>query len=265
MNRIEELNKIFNDAQLKEIFTVKKEDDYPERKYSSLRFLPNEYRIYAIEIWEIAKGKFFRIYHSHNIATEVKEAIDDINGQFRAAQKYIDFKGDFHQIANDLFNSLNTDALLQAAKDNQTLTKNAAYEGLALPDIDVSDREVLGRVFNWKEILAISEETTEENLMLKELSKNGVYLQRSICGESRYVGSAYNEGGIFSRWMKHLKSNGDAKHLNLFVLENGYNNLVFTVLEFTTPENSRAAEKRWKETLGTKNLARYDGLRLNKN
>ena len=97
------------------------------------------------------------------------------------------------------------------------------------------------------------------------MSRSGVYLQRSNDGTSGYVGSAYSVGGILSRWLKHLNSNGDAKHLNLYVLENGHNNLIFTVLEFTNDNDALQTESRWKQTLGTKNTGPYDGIRLNKN
>jgi hypothetical protein len=139
------------------------------------------------------------------------------------------------------------------------------YEGLALPDVDTADCDVLGRVFTWKEIIAISEDQSESNLLKKELSRCGVYLQRSSDGKSRYVGSAYGDGGLISRWLKHLTSNGDAKHLNLFVLENGYSHILFTVLEFCDASAATTNEMRWKATLGTKHSGIYDGLRLNSN
>ena len=47
----------------------------------------------------------------------------------------------------------------------------------------------------------------------------------------------YGEGGIISRWMKHLKSNEDARNLNLFILENGYNEIVFSAIEFYDKED----------------------------
>ena len=151
-------------------------------------------------------------------------------------------------------------------------TRNRAYEGLVLPDVDVSDTDVLGTGFTWKEIIAIYEDDSEENELKKVLSKPGIYLQRSIDGSARYVGSAYGGGGILERWLAHLVFNGNAKHLNLYVLENGYSSLVFTVLEFfdSSDEEEKKSyllkqECRWKQTLGTRNSGPYDGLRLNKN
>lgn len=268
MERVEELKRLYFKSGLNEVFSVKREDDYPEKKFSSLRFSSNDFRIRAIEIWEHPKGSFLRIYYSKKIAFEVKEAIDSIEGKISTAKAYSDFRIDFDVVVNQLSSILKSDALIKVAQNSPILTKNTAYEGLSLPDVDVSESEVLGRTFSWKEIIAISEEITEENKLFSELSNCGVYLQRSLDGKSRYVGSAYSNGGIFARWMKHLKKNGDAKHLNLFVLENGYNDVLFTVLEFTKDNDATEAissEKRWKSTLGTKNSIRYDGFRLNNN
>ena len=134
-----------------------------------------------------------------------------------------------------------------------------------MPDVDTSDQEVMGRVYTWKEIIAIDEDSAEDNQLKKALSKGGVYLQRSVDGTSRYIGSAYGQGGILSRWLKHLTSNGNAKHLNLYVLDNGYSDVVFTVLEFTGADEALEAEKKWKNVLGTLNNGPYDGYRLNSN
>ena len=65
--------------------------------------------------------------------------------------------------------------------------------------------------------------------------------------------------------MKHLNSNGDAKHLNLFVLEKGYNELVFSVIEFCDGEDILKKENMWKAILGTVNYGAYNGLQLNNN
>ena len=54
-----------------------------------------------------------------------------------------------------------------------------------------------------------------------------------------------------------------AKHLNLFILENGYANIEFTVLEIL--DDPLENEQKWKSILGTKNTGPYDGLRLNNN
>lgn len=77
------------------------------------------------------------------------------------------------------------------------------------------------------------------------------------------MGPAFGEGGILGRWLKHLTSNGHAKHLNIYVLENGYAKVLFIVLEFTA--DAQRAEACWKETLGTRNAGSYDGLRVNSN
>lgn len=265
LNRQEELKRLFVDTRLSELLHIKKEDDYPEKNYSSLRFESNNYRIRAIELWEHKGGQYLRVYHANQIPVEIKNQLNEIKGQFSSAARYSNFRADYQQICCELYNILSSDFIIDSAKQNPILTRNSAYEGLELPDVDTSESNALGVTFNWKEIIAISEDSSEDNNLKNELSQCGVYLQRSSDGVSRYVGSAYNDGGILNRWLKHLKNNGDAKHLNLFILENGYSNIEFTVLEFTEKDDALRAESRWKRTLGCVNAAFYDGNRLNSN
>ena len=82
-------------------------------------------------------------------------------------------------------------------------------------------------------------------------------MQRSVDGTSRYIGSAYGQGGILSRWLKHLTSNGNAKHLSIYVLDNGYSDVVFTVLEFTGADEMEAEEV--EKCTHTQNNGPYDG------
>jgi hypothetical protein len=233
---------------------------------NSLRYASNQTSLdCAIELWEHFDGRFLRIYHAPEMAKEIKQAISEIPGRFKSIGYAEDFRGDFLHVAKELHAILVGDAAKEAAKANPVLSKSAGYEGLALPDVDTSDNDIFGRVFNWKEILAIHQDDSEGNQLKKSLSKCGVYLQRSHDGAARYVGAALGDGGFIARWVKHLGSNGNAKHLNFFVLENGYNDIVFSVLEITSPESALAAEARWKSVLGTQNAGPYDGLRLNCN
>ena len=265
MNRLTILQQLFKDSKLSNIFNLRSENDYPDKNYSALRFVSNDYRLRAIEIWDRRKGSFFRIYHSSKIAVEIKQSIDEVTGLIRSRRNYSDFEGDFQQVCNQLFGILESGTTIDLAKKNVVLTRNSKYEGLSLPDVDTSDQEVIGRVYTWKEIIAIDEDSAEDNQLKKALSKGGVYLQRSVDGTSRYIGSAYGQGGILSRWLKHLTSNGNAKHLNLYVLDNGYSDVVFTVLEFTGADEALEAEKKWKNVLGTLNNGPYYGYRLNSN
>lgn len=266
MTRLDTLKEIYAKSSLASSLTVKKDCDYPDRNFSALRFESNDFRIRAIEIWDRqTKDSFFRIYHAPKIAPEIKNKIDEIESLLRSQKQYSDYGGDFTAIATQLAEIVTSGTTKEIAKNNIVLTRNSKYEGLSLPDIDTSEDDVVGRVFTWKEIIAIDEDQTPENELKKSLSQNGVYLQRSLDGTSRYVGSAYGSGGILGRWLKHLTSNGNAKHLNLYVLENGYANMVFTVLEFTDKENSISSEQKWKQVLGTQNNGPYDGIRLNSN
>ncbi|MED4634709.1 GIY-YIG nuclease family protein [Peribacillus frigoritolerans] len=127
--------------------------------------------------------------------------------------------------------------------------------------------EVLGQTFTWKEIIAIWEDNSEENKLKQVLGQNGVYIQRSGDGKSRYIGSAYGTGGIIGRWMAHLEFLGNAHHLNLYVLENGYDSILFSVIEFLEGTDSEIIQKEslWKRTLGTVNKGPYNRIQLNKN
>lgn len=262
--RSEKLKELYSSSNLGELFEIKIEKDYSERRYSAIRLRQNIFRIRAFELWENNSGSFCRIYHG-DITNVIKAELDAHPEKVRSTQYYSDFVGNEEEIFTFFYNLFSSDTSKKIARQNQIYTRNSAYEGLALPDVDTSESEVLGVEFGWKEIIAISEDESEGNLLKLELSKPGVYLQRSSDGVSRYVGSAYSDGGILNRWLKHLNSNGDAKHLNLYVLENGYSNLVFTVLEFTSDATALQSESRWKKTLGTKNSGPYDGTRLNRN
>jgi hypothetical protein len=263
MSRISILKQLFSDSLLSEVFSIRKEDEYKE--FSSLRFKSNEFRLRAIELWDHTDGQYLRIYYAPEMAEEIKAAIGQIEGKFKSIAYATDFRGDFINITKRLHEILVGDAAKVAAKANPVLAKSFGYEGLELPDVDTSESEIFGRIFTWKEILAIYQDDSAGNELKKSLSRSGVYLQRSKDGKARYVGSAYGDGGFIARWMKHLGSNGNAKHLNFFVLENGYNDIVFTVLEITPPERALGAESRWKSTLGSNNSGPYDGFRLNCN
>jgi hypothetical protein len=265
MDRRDQLKQVFLSSRLPEVLKFKTDDYKPVKDFTAVRFHTNKFRIRAIEIWEGSGNPWFRIYYSHLIAPELKLLIDTLEGYRRktATTIYTDYFGEPEGLAEALASVLIDSGDEIIARATPVLAKNSIYEGLELPDVDVADTEILGRTFNWKELLAIDEDVSEENELKRLLSRHGVYLQRSPDGKTRYVGSAYSEGGILGRWMKHLTSNGHAKHLNLYVLENGYASVLFTVLEFT--ESATAAEARWKETLGTRNAGPYDGLRLNSN
>lgn len=263
MARFDELMSLYQDSKLSSIFEIRVEDDY--ENYSAIRLKPNKFRLRAFELWDANGQPFVRIYHGGKIPESIKAELDSVNGNCKSVKRWSDFRGDFLIIFKEFFEILSSEVSNEIANKSQVYTKNSAYEGLALPDVDTSETDVLGVEFTWKEIIAISEDTSKDNLLKDNLSNSGVYLQRSKDGLSRYVGSAYGDGGMLGRWIKHLNSNGDAKHLNLYVLENGYNNLIFTVLEFTDGAKALSSEQRWKKTLGSKNTGPYDGYRLNRN
>lgn len=260
---LERLRTLFEHSRLSSLFEVRVEQENSD--HAVIRIKSNSYRLRSFELWNKSGNEFVRYYHGASMPELIKQELDAVTGNCNSVKRWSDFKGDYEQIFNGFYEVLESDTTKEVAEKSKTYTKNSAYEGLALPDVDTTEMNVLGQEFTWKEIIAIAEDSSSDNCLKETLSKNGVYLQRSKDGSSRYVGSAYGNGGIIGRWLKHLSSNGDAKHLNLYVLENGYNNLVFTVLEFTDCEHTIAVEQRWKRTLGSKNSGPYDGLRLNRN
>jgi hypothetical protein len=267
MDRSEQLLQIFSATNLPTKLNVKRVEYAAIKDFTALRFMSNDFRIRALEVWDRSNPSegWSRIYHGAQIAPELKQMIDNMGGFVRKTSTlhYSDFYADMTQVATALGDLLADDRVESFVQANPVVTRNSAYEGLVLPDVDVSETEVLGQTFTWKELIAISENDAEENELRKVLSQPGVYLQRSPDGKSRYVGSAYGDGGILGRWVRHLTANGSAKHLNIYVLENGYANVLFTVLEFS--DRPTEAESRWKQTLGTRNSGPYDGFRLNSN
>lgn len=262
-SRSETLRQIYADSLLAEFLEIRRIDDNED--FSALRFRRNDFRLRAIEIWGGPSDPFFRVYYAEEAPDEIKAQLALLPGSFRSSSRTTDYRGDYLAVAKGLHALLSSDTARSAVKRNPVVSLRSGYEGLVLPDVDVSDPDILGRAFTWKELLAIDQDDSDDNVLKNVLSQSGVYLQRSVDGTSRYVGSAYSEGGLLARWLRHLTSNGNAKHLNFYVLDNGYNDIVFTVLEITLPEAARAAESRWKLTLGTNNDGPYDGYRLNCN
>lgn len=271
--RLKKLEELFESSLLHELFNIRVIKDYADKSFSAVRVKQNDFRVRSFELWDAqALGEYFcRIYHG-KLPEPIKVELDSNKSKVRSGKNYSDFQGCEQKIFNFFYSIFSSDRAKEIAQEMKVYTRNSAYEGLVLPDVDVSETDVLGTGFTWKEIIAIYEDDSEENELKKVLSKPGIYLQRSIDGSARYVGSAYGGGGILERWLAHLAFNGNAKHLNLYVLENGYSSLVFTVLEFfdSSDEEEKKSyllkqECRWKQTLGTRNSGPYDGLRLNKN
>lgn len=239
------------------------------------RLKPNDFSLRAFELWVDQEGEYFRVYYSPLIDAIVPQSFLAINGQFRQMKDYTDFRstdGDFLSITQSIYEIFSNTEITNTLRVNAVKSKNSRFAGLMLPDVEIKDCDQKFRPFNWREVIAIDEYKEDNSLTnpLKEvLSQKGIYLQRSKDGCSRYVGSACSDGGILSRWMKHLSSSGDASYLNLYVLENGYNAIEFCVLEFfdstTDTQTILAAEKRWKETLGSYTKDKYNGFQLNNN
>ncbi|MEG1254413.1 GIY-YIG nuclease family protein [Clostridium sp.] len=227
---------------------------------------PNQYRIRAFILKGNGEDNIFTVYHSKVVDSKLKESLKEIGNVVRSTRYVIDYKvEDNLQLVKVIKNILEDGEVIKSCLENRVTSRTPKFEGLDLPDVDTSVCDVMGQTYTWRDIIAISEDNSDENKLKEVLSQKGIYIQRAVDGTSRYIGSAYGEGGILARWMKHLVSNGDARHLNLFILEHGYNSVVFSVIEFYEGEDIIQRENKWKETLGTINYGPYNKVQLNNN
>lgn len=264
------LEPILTTSGLASMFTLKERYDKTNESTPWVKYSvkPNFYKIRAFELWDNEPKRFFRIYHAPDMNEYLKNTLMSLPEVVKKGTYYIDFQAaDYLQIATNIAEILASEEIIQESKATSRLAHTSRFEGLELPDVDVSQEEVLGQTFSWREIIAIWEDNSEQNNLKKVLSQNGIYIQRSEDGKSRYIGSAYGTGGIIGRWMTHLGFLGDAHHLNLYILENGYNSITFSVIEFMEGTNSEIIQKEsmWKKTFGTINKGPYNGIQLNKN
>ncbi|MGG7620820.1 GIY-YIG nuclease family protein [Bacillus coreaensis] len=266
---LEILEPILIKSGLARMFDLRIKDDNTanSRPWVSYRVKSNIYKIRAFELW--GEGpELFRIYHADNMNESLKTLLDSFPEVSTSKRSYTDFKtDDYVTLATKIADILQSDEIILESKANSKLARTSKFEGLELPDVDTSLENVLGQTFTWREVIAIWEDNSEDNKLKKVLRQNGIYIQRSEDGKSRYIGSAYNSDGILGRWMAHLNSLSDAQHLNLFVLENGYNSVIFSVIEFIEGTDSEIIkrESMWKKTLGTINRGPYNGIQLNNN
>lgn len=237
-----------------------------KRPMVAYRVKSNVYKIRAFELWGDSDDFFFRIYHSEKINAELKQELSSLTGVLKNNKRTIDYKtNDYKVLADSIREILNDKTIIQKCENDSSVSKMSKFNGLKLPDIDTSIEYNMGQTFSWRDIISIWEDDSKENLLKESLKRPGIYIQRSQDGKSRYIGSAYGEDGILGRWMKHLDSNGDARHLNLFVLENGYNEIVFSVIEFYDGEDIIKRESIWKQILGSINTGSYNAIQLNNN
>lgn len=269
---VDMLQTILDESGIKSIFEFKKLDDMSNDSspYVCYKVKSNIYRIRSFELYKSNNILRFRVKLSKYVDNVLKTNLNELIGVVSNAQRYVDFEAydldKFIDIGKNIKSILDNNDIIESCKSSAPRAITSQFEGLVLPvDIDTSQDDVIGQTFTWRDIISIWEDNSEDNKLKQALSQNGIYIQRSKDGKSRYVGSAYSEGGIIARWMKHLNSNGDAQHLNLFILENGYNEIVFSVLELYDGEDIIQKENMWKNTLGTLNAGAYNGIQLNKN
>lgn len=264
----DQIEEILLKSELSDLFELKVKDDnmHKNPSYIAYRVNSNYYKIKAFELWGSREDYFFRIFHSQEINENLKEKLSSLSEVIKSNSYVTDYKANnYIQLANKIRRILLSDEIINECKSTSRFARTSKFEGLELPEVDTSQEDIMGQTYSWRDIISIWEDDSEDNNLKRKLSQNGIYLQRSKDGKSRYVGSAYGSDGIIGRWMKHLNSNGDAQHLNLFVLENGYNEIVFSVIEFYNGEDIIQKERMWKQILGTVNYGSYNSCQLNNN
>lgn len=252
------------------MFELKLRDDHTSEPtpWVAYRVKTNIYKIRSFELWNTAPNKIFRIYHAPDINESLKTMLKSLPGFKKNTTLFVDYiTDDYLQLTTKIAEILASEEIIKESKATSRHARTSKFEGLDLPDVDTALEEVLGQTYTWKEVIAIWEDNSEENKLKQVLGQNGVYIQRSGDGKSRYIGSAYGTGGIIGRWMAHLEFLGNAHHLNLYVLENGYDSILFSVIEFLEGTDSEIIQKEslWKRTLGTVNKGPYNRIQLNKN
>ncbi len=264
----DQLESILNSSGLGALFEERSRDDRTDgpQPHVAYRVKSNIYRIRAFELWGTEESYQFRIYHGSKMSAELKDLLKGRPECISSLIRVVDFQTeDYLTLAVAIKEILLDEEVVKVCKESGSMARTTKFEGLKLPDVDMTDETVLGRTFTWADIIAIFEDESEENVLKAALSRKGIYIQRSKDGVSRYIGSAYGSNGILGRWMEHLTSNGNAHHLNLFVLENGYNEIVFSVIEFYEEADIIQREAMWKKMLATINYGPYNGLQLNRN
>ncbi len=266
---LNELEKLLVESEIINLFTIKNTVDNSNDindPFVRYNLKTNQYRIRAFILKGSIDDNILVVYHSKLVNSKLKEALSNLGNIVRNTVYVVEYKvEDKLNFLKTIKNILDDSEIIKSCFENRLTSRTPRFEGLDLPDVDTTFIDVMGQTYTWRDIIAISEDNSEENSLKKILSQKGIYIQRSVDGTSRYIGSASGEGGILARWMKHLMSNGDARHLNLFILENGYNSVVFSVIEFYDSDDILQRENKWKEILGTINYGPYNGKQLNNN
>ncbi|MFC9539917.1 hypothetical protein ACFTQ7_08520 [Lysinibacillus sp. NPDC056959] len=98
--------------------------------------------------------------------------------------------------------------------------------------------------------------------MKQVLNQNGIYIQRSEDGKSRYIGSAYGSGGIISRWMTHLEFLGNANDDKMQFTNKTTKAAVRDFIKQAVDKG--LIEKLWLDKFdnGTMTNGDYEGLKL---
>ena len=125
--RLEKLKDFYANNGLNDLFEIRVEQDYPDKKYSAIRLKQNTIRIRSFELWENTKGEFYRVYHG-KVPEAIKDELNSFPDQVRSTSHYSDFIGDPNEIFSFFANLFSSDITREIAKKNQVYTRNSAYD-----------------------------------------------------------------------------------------------------------------------------------------
>ena len=173
------LREILTKSELANNFELRRFDDNSKSTSPMVayRVKSNIYRIRSLELWGNEQDSFFRIYHAPNINESLKSTLHNIDGNFKGSKYFIDYKAsDYIKLLKEIRNVLNNDEIISDCKNNINISKISRFEGLELPDVDVSQEDIMGQVFTWREIISIWEDNSEDNKLKEVLSRNRIYI-----------------------------------------------------------------------------------------
>jgi hypothetical protein len=119
----------------------------------------NPYRIRKFELWNRPEGLTFRVYHAQEMPAEVRAALLEIESRVNFTKDTMEFRGsDLSVIVSNIAAVLADQGLLDVAKLTYVPARTSKFEGLDLPDVDITGKDILCRPFNWRQIIKIWED-----------------------------------------------------------------------------------------------------------
>ncbi|MFC9539918.1 hypothetical protein ACFTQ7_08525 [Lysinibacillus sp. NPDC056959] len=146
------LEPILIESGLASMFELRKRDDKTSESipWVAYRVKTNFYKIRAFELWDNEPSRYFRIYHATDINENLKTTLMSLPGVVKNKNYYIDYRTtDYVELGTSITEILASKEIIQESKATSRLAHTSKFEGLELPDVDVSQDDVLGQVFSW--------------------------------------------------------------------------------------------------------------------